>query len=72
MTTVTSMVPAAVAAGVATVISVVETTAKPERATESKSTAVVPVKLLPVIVTVVPPLGTPAAGLTVLTVGAVW
>ncbi len=39
-------------------------------AVEPKSTALVPVKPVPVMVTEVPPAGTPATGLSVLIVGA--
>ncbi len=68
--TVTSTRPGA-CAGAVTVISVEETTVTPVALTRPKSTAVVPEKLVPVIVTGVPPVGRPATGLIVLTVGPV-
>ena len=59
--TVTSTVP--VPAGEVAVIWVAESTVKPAAAVEPNLTAVAPVKLLPEIVTVVPPLVEPLFGL---------
>ena len=67
--TVTSTAPAACAGEVA-VIEVALTTAKLAAAVPPNDTAVAPVKLLPVMVTLVPPAIGPAFGLTALTVGA--
>jgi len=53
---------AAASAGETAVISVAETTVKLEAATELKTTLVAPVKLVPVMVTVVPPAGGPEVG----------
>ena len=65
--TVTSTVPAP--AGAVAVIWVALLTVKPVAAVVPKSTAVAPVKFVPVIVTLVPPAGGPAVGLTAVTVG---
>ena len=51
-------------------IEVALTTAKLAAAVPPNDTAVAPVKLLPVMVTLVPPAIGPAFGLTALTVGA--
>ena len=67
--TVTSTVAAACAGEVA-VIWVAETTVKPEAAVVPKWTAVAPVKLVPVMVTEVPPAVGPEVGATEPTVGA--
>ena len=67
--TVTSTVPAA-SAGLVAVICVAETTITLVAAVVPKSTAVAPLKPVPVIVTDVPPADGPAAGLTAVTVGA--
>ena len=66
--TVTSTVP--VPAGLAAVIAVSLTTVKLVAAVVPKSTAVAPVKLVPVIVTEVPPAAGPLVGLRPVTVGA--
>ena len=66
--TVTFTVPAAPAGAVA-VIEVEETTVTPVAAFAPKSTAVAPVKFVPVMVTLVPAVVGPAAGLTAVTVG---
>ena len=66
--TVTSTLPADPAGEVAA-ISVPETT-EYVAAARPKSTALAPVKPVPVMVTAVPPAGRPATGLTALTVGA--
>ena len=50
-------------------ISVAETTVKLVAATVPKTTLVAPVKLVPVMVTVVPPAGGPEVGETAVTVG---
>ena len=68
MTTVTSTTP--VPAGLVAVICVAELTVKLVAATVPKSTAVAPVKSVPVIVTVVPPAAGPDAGLMPVTLGA--
>jgi hypothetical protein len=68
-TTVTSTVPAAPAGAVA-VIEVALTTVKVEAAVAPNFTAVAPVKLVPVMVTEVPPVVVPEFGLTPETVGA--
>ena len=69
--TVTFTVPAAPAGAVA-VIEVEETTVKLVAGfPEPKSTAVAPVKFVPVMVTLVPAVVGPAAGLTAVTVGPV-
>ncbi len=47
-----------------------ESTVKVAAGVEPKSTAVAPVKSVPVMVTVVPPAVGPAVGLTAVTVGA--
>src|SRR6516162_9703639 len=66
--TVTFTVP--VPAGLSAVIEVSLTTVTFVAATVPKSTAVAPVKPVPVIVTVVPPAGGPLVGLMAVTVGA--
>jgi hypothetical protein len=66
--TVTFTVPA-VPAGAVAVISVEETTVKLAAGFEPKSTAVAPVRFVPVMVTLVPPAGSPASGDTDVTVG---
>jgi hypothetical protein len=68
--TVTSIV-AALWAGAVAVIWVEEFTEKLVAAVTPKETAVTPTKLVPVIVTVVPPPVGPEVGLTAVTVGAV-
>ena len=68
--TVTSTVPAG-PAGAGTVIDVVELTVTGVAAVVPKSTAVTPVKLVPIMVTEFPPAGSPELGLTELTVGMV-
>jgi len=67
--TVTLTVPA-LSAGEVAVIEVDELTVKPVAAVLPKSTAVAPVKFVPVIVTLVPPDVLPALGETFDTVGA--
>ena len=67
--TVTSTVPA-VPAGAVAVIWVALLTVKLVAAVAPKLTALAPVKLVPVIVTEVPPAVGPAVGLTPVTVGA--
>ena len=69
LVTVTSTVPAD-SAGLVAVICVAELTVKLLAAMVPKSTAVAPVKPVPVIVTDVPPAAGPAAGLTPVTAGA--
>ena len=69
-TTVTSTVP--VPAGLSTVIVVALTTVKSVAGVVPKSTAVAPVKPVPVIVTKVPPAGEPEVGLKPETVGTDW
>jgi hypothetical protein len=71
VTTVTSTVPAG-PAGAVTVILLVELTVNVAAAEEPKLTAETPLKLVPVIVTVVPPATGPADGLTPVTVGGLW
>ena len=66
--TVTSTVP--VPAGLSAVITVSLTTVKFVAGFVPKSTAVAPVKPVPVIVTMVPPAAGPSFGLTAETVGA--
>ena len=66
--TVTSTVP--VPAGDVAVIWVAELTVKPVAGVAPKFTALAPVKLVPVIVTVVPPPVGPAVGERDVTVGA--
>jgi hypothetical protein len=66
--TVTLTVPAACAGEVA-VIDVALLTTKLVAAVEPKWTAVAPLKLVPVMVTLVPPLTGPTFGLTAVTVG---
>ena len=66
--TLTSTVP--VPAGEVAVIEVAELTVKPVAAVAPKVTAVAPVKLVPVIVTVVPPAAGPDVGEIEVTVGA--
>ncbi len=56
-------------AGLSTVISVAETTTTLVPAVDPKSTAVAPVKLVPVRVTEVPPVEGPLVGDTTVTVG---
>ena len=53
-----------------TVIWVAELTLRPWPPVVPKLTALAPVKPVPVMVTVVPPAGGPATGLTAVTVGA--
>ena len=65
--TVTCTVP--VPAGETTVRPVAVTLLSPVPGVEPKLTAVAPVKLVPVTVTVVPPAGAPLFGLTSVTVG---
>ena len=67
--TVTSTVPA-VPAGLVAVICVAELTVKPVAAAVPNSTAVAPVRFVPVMVTLVPPAVGPAVGLTAVTAGA--
>jgi hypothetical protein len=67
VTTVTSTVPAG-SAGETIVIDVAELTTRPVPGVAPKLTAVAPVKLVPVTVTVVPPAIGPAEGLTLVTV----
>jgi hypothetical protein len=67
--TVTLTVPDC-SAGETAVIEVDETTVTLVAATVPKSTAVAPVRLVPVIVTDVPPVTGPEVGLTAVTVGA--
>lgn len=57
-------------AGDSAVIDVAETTVKLFAAAEPNLTALAPVKLVPVIVTVVPPASGPVFGSTFVTVGA--
>jgi len=57
-------------AGETAVISVEETTVKLVAATPPKRTLVAPVKFVPVMVTVVPPVLGPEVGETLVTVGA--
>ena len=59
----------AACAGENAVISVEETTAKLAAATGPKATFVAPVKLVPLMVTLVPPLLDPDVGETLVTVG---
>ena len=66
--TVTSTTP--VPAGSSAVIVVSETTVKLVAGEVPKSTAVAPVKAVPVIVTKVPPDSSPSVGLMLVTVGA--
>jgi len=66
--TVTSTVPA-LPAGAVTVMEVDELTTRPVPATVPNFTAEAPVNPVPVRVTKVPPPGTPAVGLTAVTVG---
>ena len=66
--TVTSTVP--VPAGLSAVIVVALTTVTPVAAVVPKSTAVAPVKPVPVIVTKVPPAAGPLVGLMPVTAGA--
>ena len=68
MKTVTFTAPA-FSTGVVAVISVLETTLKLLDAVDPKSTAVVPRKFVPVIVTVEPPAEVPLDGETPVTVG---
>ncbi len=67
--TVTSTVVPTVPAGAVAVIEVALTTTTFVAATLPNLTLVAPVKLVPVIVTGVPPAGRPATGLTAVTVG---
>ena len=62
--------PRAVLAGLAAVIVVSLTTVTSVAAAVPKSTAVAPVKLMPVIVTGVPPAAEPMVGLRLVTTGA--
>ena len=64
----TSTVP--VPAGTVAVICVAELTMKPVAAVAPKVTAVAPLKLVPVMVTLVPPPVGPPVGLKAVTVGA--
>ena len=57
-------------AGAVAVIWVAELTEKPVAAVAPKLTAVAPVKLVPVMVTLVPPVAGPVVGETAVTVGA--
>ncbi len=57
-------------AGLCTVIWLAETTTTLVPAVDPKSTAVAPVKLVPVRVTEVPPVEGPLVGVTAVTVGA--
>src|SRR5689334_22939890 len=66
--TVTSTVPAG-SAGATAVICVLELTVKLAAAVRPKNIAVAPVKLLPVMVTVVPPLLLPVSGVIEVTMG---
>ncbi len=66
--TVRSTVP--VPAGAVAVREVAETTVKEVAAAVPKLTAVAPVRLVPVTVTLVPPAVGPLVGLTAVTVGA--
>ena len=65
--TVTFTVP--VPAGEVIEIEVAELTTRPAPTTVPKWTAVAPVKLVPVMLTAVPPAAGPATGLTLVTVG---
>ena len=68
--TLTCVKPAVVTAGVVAVISESEITVKLVAAVDPKSTAVVPVKLVPVMVTVEPPVIGPEAGVMVVMAGS--
>lgn len=57
-------------AGEVAVIWVALLTAKDAAAVPPNLTAVAPVKLVPVMITLVPPVGGPVLGLTLVTVGA--
>ena len=61
----------AVPAGAVAVICVAETTVKSAAGVAPKETAVAPLRLVPVMVTLVPPAVGPALGPTALTAGAV-
>ncbi len=67
--TVTSTVPA-VPAGAVAVSEVPDTTVMPVAAAVPNLTAVAPPRLVPVTVTVVPPVAGPEVGLTPVTVGS--
>jgi len=67
---VTLMSTTPVPAGDVAVIDVAELTVKPVAETAPNVTAVAPVKLVPVIVTVVPPVAGPCMGAIDVTVGA--
>lgn len=67
--TVTSSVPA-VPVGSVAVIWVLEFTTKPGAGVVAKSTALAPVRLVPVMTTLVPPVTGPVEGLRAVTVGA--
>jgi hypothetical protein len=67
--TLTSTIPATCAGDVAVIV-VALLTVKPVAAVAPKSTAVAPVKFVPVIVTDVPPAAGPLVGFTFVTVGA--
>ena len=67
---VTRISTAPVPAGAVAVIDVDELKVKPVAGVPPKVTALTPVKLVPVIVTAVPPAVGPAAGETDVTVGA--
>ena len=66
----TTLTAPAVPAGVVAVIDVALTTVTPVAATLPMVTLVAPVKLVPVIVTAVPPRVVPLGGLIAVTVGA--
>ena len=68
--TVMSTVPAEPAGAVAVIWVALLTTMTPVALVAPNLTAVAPVKLVPVIVTLVPPAVGPADGLTLVTVGA--
>jgi hypothetical protein len=68
--TVTSTAPADAAAGAVAVIDVSEFTVNELTAVAPNATALAPARLLPLIVTDVPPLSGPDDGLTPLTAGA--
>ena len=67
--TVTSTLPAAEAAGATAVICVAELTVNELAATPPNETPAAPLKLLPVMVTLVPPARPPLLGLRLVTVG---
>ena len=72
VTTVTLTTPPAMSAGLTTVIVVSVTTVRPVPGVVPKSTAVAPVKPVPVIVTRVPPAAGPLVGLRPVTEGRAW